>query len=109
MHHANPSGNPENKPVTFDLADIHLHEILDNELLPWLIMHRTANGKLEELDDYHDTSCLPFDSEEGLYERVPIAQKNGFVSLAVGESAKAKAELGISSKKESHHELSWGA
>ncbi|KAL8846232.1 MAG: hypothetical protein Q9221_008664 [Calogaya cf. arnoldii] len=97
-HHTNPSGNPENKPVTFDIADIRLHDILDNELLPWLIMHRTANGELKELDDDHDTCCFPFDSEEGLYEQVPIAPENGFVSLAVGESVEAKAELRYTGK-----------
>lgn len=92
-HHANVSGNPENKPITFDLADTCLDKIVDNEIYPWLIMHRAASGGLKELDDNHDTSCPPFDNEEDLYDQVPILPGNGFVSLAVGDSIDVKAEL----------------
>lgn len=92
-HRADPTGNPENRPVTFDLADTCLKVLHDNDVYPWLVLHRTTNDKLVELDDYHDTPCSAFVEEEGLLEQIPIAQENGFVSLAVGESVEVTAEL----------------
>ncbi|KAL8848127.1 MAG: hypothetical protein Q9221_006847 [Calogaya cf. arnoldii] len=92
-HHANVSGNPESKPVTFDLADTGLDKIIDDNIYPWLAMHRAASGKLKELDNGQDYTCPPFDNEEGLYDQVPILPENGFVSLAVGDSVDVKAEL----------------
>lgn len=92
-HHPNPSGNPDNKPVTLDLEDTYLKKIVHDEIYPWLIMHRTPSGGLKELDDDHDTTCPPFDNYEGFYDRIPIAPENGFVSLAVGENVDVKVEL----------------
>ena len=90
-HHANTNGNPDNKPITFDLKDTCLTTLHDNDLYPWLILRRTADGEMEELDDDHDTSCPPFDNEVG--NEVPIIGENGFVTLAVGESVQVEAEL----------------
>ena len=56
-------------------------------------MHRTSDNKLVELNDDHDTSCPPFEDEEGLRERKSITRENGFVCLAVGESVEVAAEL----------------
>ena len=56
-------------------------------------MHRAADDKLVELDDNHDTSCPPFEDEEGLQERKSISRENGFVCLAVGESVEVMADL----------------
>ena len=97
-HHANPNGNPENKPVVFDLTDTCLNAIRDDDLYPWLIMHRTADDNLVELDDDHDTSYPPFGDEEGLQEQKLIIREDGFVCLAVGESVEVTAELKYTGK-----------
>ncbi|KAL8797430.1 MAG: hypothetical protein Q9182_007194 [Xanthomendoza sp. 2 TL-2023] len=92
-HHANPTGNPDAKPITFDLNDTCLTAFHDNDLYPWLLLRRTAeDGEMEELDDDHDTSCPPFEDETGLHHQVPICRENGFVTLAVGESVRVEAE-----------------
>lgn len=91
-HHPNPSGNPDNKPLTLDLGDTDLKKIVEDEIFPWLIMHRTPSGGLKELDDEHHTTCPPFDNSKGIHDRIPIAPENGFVSLAVGENVDVKVE-----------------
>lgn len=83
-HHLNPTGNPQNQPVTLAWKDTALNEICDTEVSPWLFLHR-ADGKLKELDDGNNGPGFAEMNSE-LEEKSVISAQNGFISLAVEES-----------------------
>lgn len=61
VNYRGPTGTA-NMPVVFDLADGRLDKVIDNQHFPWLILHRTSNGKLNKMDDHREPSCLAFDN-----------------------------------------------
>lgn len=90
-HHVNPSGNPQNKPVTLTWKDTALNEILDTEIAPWIFLHH-ANGKFKELDDGNNGPG--FASVDDAPEEQPeVSETNGFISLAVDERKILKVDF----------------
>jgi len=94
-------GNPDSKPVTFDLSDTGLTVIAGGEdwqlqLYPWLLLHHDASalkGGLKEVD-VEPEGHGPADMFEGggsgdddAESQLPeVRPENGFVTLAVGET-----------------------
>ena len=93
-HHSNIAGNPSNQPITFDVADTCLTSIQDNELEPWLIVHRTPEGKWKEVNDEHDDSYPAFGvAPSWKFEQKQVLGDNGFASLNVGQNLDLRADL----------------
>ena len=90
-HHINPTGNPQNRPVTLAWKDTALNEILDTEISPWLFLHH-ANGKLKELDDGNNGPGFAQTSGKSK-DPVELSEANGFISLNVGENRAVKVDF----------------
>ena len=90
-HHTNPTGNPQNRPVTLAWKDTALNEILDTEISPWLFLHHT-NGKLKELDDGNNGPGFAQMNSESK-EQPELSETNGFISLAVDERKVVKVDF----------------
>ena len=91
-HHANPAGNPQNRPVTLSWNDTALDKISDTEISPWLFLHHAEESvKLKELDDGNNgPGFAQMNESEGHPE---ISGANGFFSLAVDETEVIWVEL----------------
>jgi hypothetical protein len=100
MHHANPAGNPHNKPVTFCVKENALTKIDDADIYPWLLLLHGANGSgKREVDDGSHGPSKPFDTDDDEEEELPLPVdvERGFASLAVGESMTFKTEFRFTS------------
>lgn len=98
-HNPNPIGNPESKPVTFDLSDTGLTAIGGGEdwqlqIYPWLLLHRdptALQGGLKELEvesqGHGPADMFESGNDDEAEPQLPeIRPDNGFVTLAVGET-----------------------
>lgn len=84
-HHANPAGNPKNRPVTLSWKDTALDEISDTDIFPWLFLHHTGeSSKLKELDDCNNGPGFAQMNDES--EQPELSEENGFFTLAVDET-----------------------
>ena len=89
-HHANPFGNPQNRPVTLSWKDTALDEISDTDISPWLFLHHAGDylkgqGKRNELDDGSNGPGFAQMNDER-EAQLTISEAHGFFSLAVGET-----------------------
>ena len=85
-HHANPAGNPQNRPVTLSWKDTALDEISDTDISPWLFLHHEGeNSRLKELDDGNNGPGFAQMNDES-EEQPEISEANGFFTLAVDET-----------------------
>ena len=99
-HNENPVGNPDSKPVTFDLSDTGLTVVGGGEdwqlqMYPWLLLHHDPSaleGGLKEIESESEghgpADMFEGEGDDGDAEpQVPeVRPENGFVTLAVGET-----------------------
>jgi len=104
QHHENPAGNPNSRPVTFDLSDTGLKVVGGVEedeqdypwvrqMYPWLLLHHDPSareGDLKEIEaepEGHGPAVPWEGNEDDAEPELPeVLPENGFVTLAVGET-----------------------